>query len=181
MNICISKVNQMRKKILLGSLMVSFLMLVTPTISAKTNINLLDPPIIKPLGAFQIIIHPPSEPIVHYETLELTGTHKLIPSAFDRMLPSLWASQYSVLEVTESPEWLVVNIPNQFIFTPPDGNTYNFSIFITINDDASMNTAATFTISITTGKFMRTMFPSWFPLCSEFNLDQEILIRTGEW
>jgi len=44
-----------------------------------------------------------------------------------------------------------------------------------------MNTAATFSLSITTEKFMRTKFPPWFPLCNEFNIDQEILIKTGEW
>jgi hypothetical protein len=136
---------------------------------------------VKPLNAFQIIIYPLTEPLKPYEIREITGTHQQIPGVIDSLIPGLLGWQYSQLEVAKCPEWAVVTIPNKYIFTKPDGQVHNFSLFITLNDNAPMNTAATIGISITTGKYMRTIFPPWFPFCQEFNLDQEILIRTGEW
>ena len=89
-------------------------------------------------------------------------------------------SQYSQLD-DESPDWIEVTFIEKNLITPPDGNKYEFLILLTLTEDAPMNSVATITIKITTGKFMRTMFPPWFPMCNEFNLDQEFVIRTGEW
>ena len=169
-----------KKKIILGTILVSLIMLATPIINAQTNQSMIHPPQIRPIGAFQIIIQPPEETIEFLETLEIKGTHQLIPGALDNILPTLWMSQYSELD-EESPDWIEVTFPQRTLITPPDGNKYTFSILITLTKDAPMNTVATIAISITTGKLMRTMFPSWFPMCNEFNLDQDILIRTGEW
>jgi len=90
-------------------------------------------------------------------------------------------SQYTVIEIVESPDWLYVNIPEPYPITPPDGVEYPIVMIIAISEDAPMNTYETLELSITTGKFMRNIFPSWFPLCNEFKMDQSITFQTGEW
>ena len=156
--------------------MVSVMMLVTPIISAVANQNK-----VSPVGAFKIIIHPPTEPLEQFETREIRGTHQLIPGALDQLFPLLWMSQYSLLECKSAPDWVVVTIPDRGLITPPDGVEYSFTILISLQNDAPPNTVGKISMGITTGRFMRTMFPSWFPLCNEFNLDQEFTIRTSDW
>jgi hypothetical protein len=133
------------------------------------------------LGAFKLLVNPPAEPIIPGEIVEVEGVHQLIPSIFDRILPTLWVSEYTEIEVAYSPDWCVVSIPDKDILTPPSGDDYRFYLYIVINDDAPMNYFDKISLNITTGKFMRTIFPSWFPLCNEFNMDIEFIIQTGEW
>ncbi|MBS3778106.1 MAG: hypothetical protein KGY50_02295 [Candidatus Thermoplasmatota archaeon] len=156
-------------------------MLVTPTISAGINSHSLRSDNVEPLGAFQIIINSPEETIEPGKIVEIEGIHQKIPGAFDHILPSLWAAQYSELSVEDAPDWLIVRFPERNILTLPDGYKYNFSIELAINEDAPKNTTASVSFSIKTGNFLRTIFPSWFPLCSEFNIDQDVFIQTGDW
>ena len=44
-----------------------------------------------------------------------------------------------------------------------------------------MNTTVQVNLSITTGNFMRTIFPSWVPFCNEFDMTQSFQIKTGIW
>lgn len=169
------------KKLVIGSILVSLLMLVTPTISAGMNLASLKSSNVQPLGAFQIIINSPNETIKPGKIVEIVGTHQKIPGAFDNILPSLWVSQYSELSVEDAPDWLIVRFPNANIITPSDTNKYNFSIELAINDNAPKNTTERSSFSIKTGNFMRTLLPSWFPLCHEFNMDQDVFIQTGDW
>ena len=168
----------MKKIIVIGSLLSCLLILLTPLIPANNN---LEPPIIEPVGSFKLIFYPPTAIVPDDGMVVVNGIHQLIPSVFDRLLPSLWMSQYSFIEIVESPEWLSASIPDATPITPPDGIEYPLTMIIAISEDAPMNTYGTLELSITTGKFMRNIFPSWFPLCNEFKMDQSITFQTGEW
>ena len=139
--------------------------LVTPAVSA---------------GAFKLNIIPPAEPIKPgVEMREIEGVHQLIPSIIDNMLPSLWASQYTFIEVAEKPSWASVSFPDSAPITPPDGVEYELTGFVAVSNDAPAYEFGTVKLSITTGKFARTIVP-WIPgLGNEFNMDQSFQIQAG--
>ena len=168
------------KKIIMFGTLLTCLILITPIMSS--NNNALETPIIEPISAFKLIFYPPLGLIVPDDgMIEINGVHQLIPGSLERFLPTLWMSQYTVIEIVENPDWLYVNIPEPYLITPPDGVEYQIYMVIAISEYAPMNTYETLELSITSGKFMRNIFPSWFPLCNEFKMNQSITFQTGEW
>jgi hypothetical protein len=132
-------------------------------------------------GEFSLIIYPTDEKMVPNEYFEVHATHQLTPDFFEKLLPKLWVSQYTFIEVKNAPEWLSVSIPNSAPLTPPNGMKYSMTIYTAVTEDAPMNTTGQVDLDISTGKFMRTMFP-WFPgLGNEFDNDQSFQIQTGYW
>jgi hypothetical protein len=137
-------------------------------------------PSIVSAGTFKLTINPPTERIYPTDHLEINVDCQLIPTIFERFLPQLWMSSYTIIEVDETPEWLSISIPNDGIITPPDGEEHNLQIFVAISIDAPMNTTTQVNLSITTGRFMRTIFPL-SPLSKEFDMDQSFIVQTGIW
>jgi hypothetical protein len=137
------------------------------------------------LGEFQLVIYPPTEPIYPEEMFEISGMHQLIPgnSFLEKILPKLWISQYTIIEVIEKPEWLSVSIPSSALLTNPDGEEYPFDVYISLTENAPMNTTGTVELSLMTGKFMRTLafISDRSPLSKEFEMDQSFQIKTGIW
>ena len=132
-------------------------------------------------GDFSFNISSPDETIEPRELIEVSGTHQLTPSMLDKILPELWMSQYSFIEITDKPEWIEVSLPDSEPITPPNGVIHQIKMFLSLNENAPMNTKGTIDLTITTGRFMRTIFPSWFPLCDEYTIEKSISIQTGQW
>ena len=116
-----------------------------------------------------------------HEIAEISGFHKLTPDTIDKILPQIWMSQYSVIEITEVPVWIQATVPDSAPVTPPDGIAHEIKMMVGLRENAPMNTKETIKMLITTGRFMRTFFPSWFPLCDEYTIERSVLIQTGEW
>lgn len=159
----------LRKTIVIGVLFLILFIILVPLATA---------------GDFSLTIHSPEEVAIPDEYLEINGTHQLIPSLIDRILPKLWASQYSIIEIADKPDWLSVSITESTLITPPDGKEYSFKIVVATSEDAPMNTSGTVKLSIVTGKFARTI--PWIPglifgLDDEFEMDQSFQFRTGNW
>jgi len=148
------------------------------TISIIALIILLAPSVFA--GVFKLVIYPPMTPIKPgIEMREVDGVHQLIPSGVDNVLPSFWMSQYTFIEVKEAPSWASVSFPDSTPITPPDSVEYSIKAIVAVSEDAPAYEFGTVKLSITTGKFMRTIFPSWFPMCNEFNMDQSFQIQAG--
>ena len=160
----------MKKRNLYILIFLTLLLVFVPTVSA---------------GEFKLVINPPTEPIYPEEMVEISGIHQLIPgnSLLEKILPDLWMSQYTSIEIVEKPEWLSVTFPDSNPFTPPDGVEYWLTGYVSIKENAPMNTTGTVKLSITTGKFMRTItfLPDRFPYTNEFKMDQQFEVRTGMW
>ncbi|MBS3777668.1 MAG: hypothetical protein KGY50_00055 [Candidatus Thermoplasmatota archaeon] len=131
-------------------------------------------------GAFKLNIYPPTTPIQPgIEMREIRGVHQNIPTIFDNLLPNLWASQYTFIEVDEKPSWASVTFPDSTPITPPDGVEYELTGIVTVSEDAPAYDFGMVKLSITTGKFARTIFP-WIPgLGNEFKMDQSFQIQAG--
>jgi hypothetical protein len=87
---------------------------------------------------------------------------------------------HTTLYVAEdTPEWLVVSIPDQTIITPPDNRVYTFPVLISITDDAPKDHFGVFTIKATYGVswIMNRDWLSFFQL----NTDFDLAIYTGQW
>jgi len=154
------------KRITLFGILIILIFLMFPIISA---------------GEFSLIIYPTDEKMVPNEYFEIHGTHQLTPDFFENLLPKLWVSQYTFIEVSNAPEWLSVSIQNSAPLTPPDGMKHSITIYVAITEDAPMNTTGQVDLDITTGKFMRTMFPWFQGLGNEFDMGQSFQIQTGYW
>jgi hypothetical protein len=131
-------------------------------------------------GAFKLNIYPPTTPISPgIEMREIEGVHQNIPTIIDNILPSLWASQYTFIEVAEKPSWASVTFPDSSPITPPDSVEYELKGIVAVSEDAPAYEFGTVKLSITTGKFARTIVP-WIPgLGNEFNMDQSFQIQAG--
>ena len=150
------------------------------TISIIALIILLAPSVLA--GSFQLVVYPPETPIKPgVEMKHVEGFVQNSPGAIDNLplLPPLWFYQYTNIEVAEKPEWATVAIPESTPMTPPDGQKYDLTIIVAVTEDAPAYEFGTVKLSISTGKFMRTIFPSWFPMTNEFNMDQSFVIRSG--
>ena len=88
------------------------------TILVITLILLLSPSVLA--GSFKLVIFPPTTPIQPgIEMRQINGVHQLIPGTIDRLLPNLWMSQYTLIEVAESPSWASVSFLEYGLVTPP--------------------------------------------------------------
>lgn len=149
------------------------------SVSIITLILLLSPSVFA--GAFEMIINPPLTPIQPgIEMREVTGYTKLIPNAIEQtFFPDLWISQYTIIEVASKPDWAQVSFPNSAPLTFPDGLEQSLTAFVSVSEEAPAYEYGTIDLTITTGKFARTIVP-WFPgLGNEFNLDQSFQIQAG--
>jgi hypothetical protein len=132
-------------------------------------------------GAFKLVVNPPTTPIQPgIEMRQITGVTQLIPTAIETTLfPQLWVSQYTSIEVAETPEWAQVSFPDSNPITQPDSVDHEFTGFVSVSEDAPAYEYGTIKLKITTGKFARTIVP-WFPgLNAEFNMDTSFLIQAG--
>lgn len=50
---------------------------------------------------------------------------------------------------------------------------------VAVSEDAPAYEFGEVKLNITTGKFMRNIFPSWFPMCNEFNMYQSFQIQAA--
>ena len=118
-------------------------------------------------NTFQVYIFGSNELMKPNETYTGKGFHRKIEGFIDTLIQ---------LEVTNKYDWLTVSLPDQPIVTPPDYVLYNFSIYISITDDAPMNIRGKFTITSTYGLrrlFDLDMFKNQIPHDIEF--------YTGQW
>ena len=132
-------------------------------------------------GAFKLVINPPTTPIQPgIEMREITGITQLVPTPIEeKILPNLWVSQYTSIEVAEIPEWATVSFPDSNPLTPPDSADHEFNGFVAVSEDAPAYEYGTIKLKITTGKFARTIFP-WLPgFNAEFNMDTSFQIQAG--
>jgi Bacterial Ig domain len=126
-------------------------------------------PDIEGVNTFQLYIFGSDEVMKPNETYTGQGFHRKKEEIFSR-------DTLIRLEVTNTYDWLTVSLPDQPIVTPPDYVLYNFSIDISITDDADMNSRGKFTITATYGPRFR------FNLDFLLNQDpHDIDFYTGQW
>jgi len=126
-------------------------------------------PDIEGVDTYQLYIFGSDEVMKPNETYTGQGFHRKKEEIFSR-------DTLIRLEVTNKYDWLTVSLPDQPIVTPPDYVLYNFSIDISITDDAPMNSRGKFTITATYGPRFR------FNLDLLLNQDlHDIDFYTGQW
>lgn len=121
---------------------------------------------------FQLYIFESNEVMKPNETYTMQGFHRKKEGLIE-IFPK---DTLIRLEVTNKYDWLTVSLPDQPIVTPPDYVLYNFSIDISITDDAPMNIRGKFTITSTYGpriRFDRDLLLNQIPHDIEF--------YTGQW
>ena len=126
-------------------------------------------PDIEGVNTFQLYIFGSDEVMKPNETYTGQGFHRKKEEIFSR-------DTLIRLEVTNKYDWLTVSLPDQPIVTPPDYVLYNFSIDISITDDALMNRRGKFTITATYGKPWKFYFVSLLN-----QIDYDIDFFTGQW
>lgn len=123
-------------------------------------------------GYFQLFIPSNNELIKPDRTYIVQGFHR----KKEGLIEIFSRDTLIRLEVTNKYDWLTVSLPDQPIVTPPDYVLYNFSIDISITDDAPMNRRGKFTITATYGE----PFKFYFDLLLN-QIPYDIDFFTGQW
>jgi hypothetical protein len=145
-------------------------------VSIVTILLILSPTVFA--GSFQLFIEPYEGTIKPgIERVQVKGFHRNTPGPTD-IFKGLFFAQFTHIEVKSKPDWATVIIPEADILTPLDDVQYNFSIWLSVSEEAPAYQDATISLSITTGKFIRNVI-KFGPFAQEYPMDSDIAIKSG--
>ena len=151
-----------------------------------TNVTILniDRPFVFPSEGpfnFYIPLKYESDLLIPGEIYEVKGYHKA-SEEMGLLKPKIT----TFIKIQAKPDWLNIYIPEDEIITPKDNVTYTFSIKMSINENADMNSDSAFTVAwtYTTPPFtgLYKLFPSFAKLYDKLiGSTYDVTIYTGEW
>ncbi|MBS3777917.1 MAG: carboxypeptidase regulatory-like domain-containing protein [Candidatus Thermoplasmatota archaeon] len=110
------------------------------------------------------------------ETAEISGYHQFNGDPLPQKFPHILFWQYTTIEVIFKPDWATVTMPESTFLSHPDGRKNNFSIFVSVSENAPAYKSSPIQFRLTTGPFMRIFYNS---ISKEQTMIKEFSIQSG--